>query len=55
MLENVFNKLDFSARAYDKILRVSRTVADLEGSPDIEAHHVAQAVQYRSLDRKFRR
>lgn len=55
MLENVFNKLDFSARAYDKILRVSRTVADLEGSPGIEAYHVAQAVQYRSLDRKFRR
>ena len=53
MLENVFEKLDFSARAYDKILRVARTVADLEGSPSIEASHIAQAVQFRSLDRKF--
>lgn len=54
LLEKVFNNLDFSARAYDKILRVSRTIADLAGDKDIEAHHVAQAVQYRSLDRKFR-
>ena len=53
MLENVFEKLDFSARAYDKILRVARTVADLEGSPSIETSHIAQAVQFRSLDRKF--
>lgn len=53
MLENVFEKLDFSARAYDKILRVARTVADLEGSETIETSHIAQAVQFRSLDRKF--
>lgn len=53
MLENVFEKLDFSARAYDKILRVARTVADLEGSTAIETSHIAQAVQFRSLDRKF--
>ena len=53
MLENVFEKLDFSARAYDKILRVARTVADLEGCGTIEASHIAQAVQFRSLDRKF--
>ena len=53
MLENVFEKLDFSARAYDKILRVARTVADLESSPSIETSHIAQAVQFRSLDRKF--
>lgn len=53
MLENVFEKLDFSARAYDKILRVARTVADLEGSSTIETSHIAQAVQFRSLDRKF--
>ena len=45
--------LDFSARAYDKILRVSRTVADLENAQHIEASHIAQAVQYRSLDRKL--
>ena len=53
-LENVFNKLDFSARAYDKILRIARTAADLEGSKHIEIPHVALAVQYGSLDRKFR-
>lgn len=53
MLERIFEKLDFSARAYDKILRVSRTVADLEGSPNIEASHIAQAIQFRSLDRKI--
>lgn len=53
-LENVFEKLDFSARAYDKILRVARTAADLEGSKTIEIPHIAQAVQFRSLDRIFR-
>lgn len=53
MLERVFEKLDFSARAYDKVLRVARTIADLEGSPSIEASHIAQAVQFRSLDRKL--
>ncbi len=53
LLENVFEKLDFSARAYDKILRVARTVADLEGSEVIKSNHIAQAVQFRSLDRKF--
>lgn len=53
LLENVFEKLDFSARAYDKILRVARTVADLEGSENITSAHIAQAVQFRSLDRKF--
>ncbi len=52
-LENVFEKLDFSARAYDKILRVARTAADLDGSEKIEVPHIALAVQYRSLDRKF--
>ena len=53
LLEEVFEKLDFSARAYDKVLRVSRTIADLEGCESIEASHIAQAVQYRSLDRKL--
>lgn len=50
-LEKVFDTLDFSARAYDKILRVARTVADLEGCETIETRHIMQAVQYRSLDR----
>lgn len=53
MLAMVFDKLDLSARAYDKILRVSRTIADLEGCEKIEESHIAQAVQFRSLDRKF--
>ncbi len=53
MLEKVFERLDFSARAYDKILRVARTVADLENEKTIDIQHVSTAVQYRSLDRKF--
>ncbi|MCQ2480734.1 MAG: YifB family Mg chelatase-like AAA ATPase [Clostridia bacterium] len=53
MLEQVFERLDFSARAYDKVLKVARTIADLDGSETIEASHIAQAVQFRSLDRKL--
>lgn len=53
MLERCFDTLGLSARAYDKILRIARTIADLDGSDDILLEHVTEAVQYRSLDRKF--
>jgi magnesium chelatase family protein len=53
LLQNAIDRLGFSARAHDKVLRVARTLADLEDADTITQSHIAEAIQYRSLDRQM--
>lgn len=53
LLKGAFEKLGLSARAYNKILKIARTIADLEGNDNISSENIAEAVQYRTMDRKY--
>ena len=53
LMEKAMNRLGLSARAYNRILKVARTIADIEGTEKIASEHISEAIQYRSLDRRM--
>ncbi|MDD2506400.1 MAG: YifB family Mg chelatase-like AAA ATPase [Candidatus Cloacimonetes bacterium] len=53
LMQNAIDKLGYSARVFDRILKVARTIADLDNAPTIKSDHISEAIQYRTLDRKY--
>ena len=53
LMHEAFDRMGLTARSYDRILRVARTVADLDGSEVLDTAHLSETLQYRTLDRKF--